>query len=168
MSKSRPLPYDCFLTEKLAVKLTLAFWYPNKNVVFGILKASHFQYDAFWGEGRCRTKILAFKNSHTNITCSQGCSLRLIEKGRKEGKREGGKGKGKEGRGKRRKGGEKGRTEGTLHKGVKEGTKERIKEMTKEGRKERKGGEGRREEEKKERKKERRKEGRKEGRKDRV
>jgi hypothetical protein len=26
------------------------FWYPNKNVVFGILKASHFQYDYFLRE----------------------------------------------------------------------------------------------------------------------
>ena len=35
------------------------FWYPNKTVVFGILKASHFQYDALLRErvGRCQTSI---------------------------------------------------------------------------------------------------------------
>jgi hypothetical protein len=28
-------------------RIDTCFWYPNKNVVFGILKASHFQYGAF-------------------------------------------------------------------------------------------------------------------------
>ena len=31
------------------------FWYPNKNVVFGILKASHLPYDRFFdGGSRCQ------------------------------------------------------------------------------------------------------------------
>ena len=32
------------------------YLYPNEKVVFGILKASPFQYDAFRGRSRCKTK----------------------------------------------------------------------------------------------------------------
>jgi hypothetical protein len=39
-----------FLTVDLVVILTLANLYPNEDVVFGILKASHFQYDSFLRE----------------------------------------------------------------------------------------------------------------------
>jgi hypothetical protein len=50
------------------------FWYPTKNVVFGILKASHFQYDAFLREragvktkSHCPTQLLLRGGSFTAV-----------------------------------------------------------------------------------------------------
>jgi hypothetical protein len=61
------------------------FWYPNKNVVFGILKASHFFImTLFQGGPRCQTKTCSHDRT-TPILNKEGYKGR---KGRNQGRKE--------------------------------------------------------------------------------